>query len=211
MKRLRLGFLIFLIIASWLFPLSNPNTASAAEQKQTENVCFQWAFGALVGDKGHRKLVSITRDTSLTTGDQFKMLVVLKKKSFVYLIYYSGQGEIQLLFPNGLKQFSDNYKIAEKYYIPQGDLWFALDEKTGLERFYLLASAKRLKGLEDLLNAYESADPTGKSVWAHKIIAEIRKIKRQHKKLTAAAERPVSIGGTVRGIKNQPLSSYDIA
>ncbi|MFC1489472.1 DUF4384 domain-containing protein, partial [Thermodesulfobacteriota bacterium] len=140
------------------------------------------------------------------------MLVELEKKCFVYLIYHGGQGEMQMLFPNGLKQFGKNYKIMEKYYIPKADLWFALDDNVGRETFYLLASAKRLPGLEALLTDHESADPSEKPELVTKILTEIRATKRKHKKFTAAAERPVTIGGSVRGInKNPKVPAYDIS
>jgi len=214
MKPFRLTVLICTLAALGLVYPENPRTASATQQRQPEkeNVTFNWAFGALVGKESERKLISITRDTVLKTGDQFKMMVELKRKCFVYLIYHSGQGEVQLLFPNNIKQFSDNYKTLEKYYIPQGDLWFALDENVGQETFYLLVSVKRLTKLETLLNDHESADPKGKPALTTKILTEIRKIKRQYRTLTAAAERPVSIGGTVRGVtKNQNIPLNDVA
>ncbi|MFC1825936.1 DUF4384 domain-containing protein, partial [Thermodesulfobacteriota bacterium] len=213
MKPFRLAILICTFAVFGFICPQNPNVVFADQQEKTAkgNISFHWAFGALVGKESNRKLTSITRDTSLKTGDQFKMMVELKKNCFVYLIYHSGQGEIQLLFPNRIKQFSDDYKTFEKYYIPQGDLWFALDENVGHEAFYLLASAKRLTSLEALLNDYEFADSEGKPELTAKILTEIREIKRQHKTLTAAAERPVSIGGTVRGIKDEQVLSHDVA
>jgi len=177
-----------------------------------ENVCFRWAFGAVVGKENDRRLMSITRDTTLKTGDQFKMMVELETTCFVYLIYHGGQGELQMLFPNDLKQFAENYKTMEKYFIPQGDLWFALDENVGRETFYLLASAKRLTNLEALLIDHKSANPEEKSELVAKILTEIRETKRRHKKLTAVAERPVTIGGTVRGMsKDAKVPAHDIS
>ena len=49
-----------------------------AERECSGNICFSWAFGALVGDGDSRKLVKIDRDTELKTGDQLKMLIKLK-------------------------------------------------------------------------------------------------------------------------------------
>ena len=108
MRRLRFAVLNVLIAAIWLFSAADPNPASAAEPKA--KVLFNWAFGALVGDEAQRQLVGIVRDTKLTNGDQFKMLVELKEKCFVYVVYYSGQGEIQLLFPGDVGQFSETTK-----------------------------------------------------------------------------------------------------
>jgi len=206
MKKLQIKLLIISLFAASLLCFGVINIVFAEHQKNSEknNVWFRWAFGALLGNENNRKLVSISRDTQLKTGDQFKMMVEMKKKCFIYLIYHGGQGELQLLFPDTVERFPDNYKTPERHYIPQGDLWFALDENTGLEKFYLLASAKRLTRLEALLNNYKSVGSVEKKDLSAKIIKEIKQLKRQHRKFQAVAERPVSIGGTVRGVTKDP-------
>jgi len=182
-------------------------------QYEEDNVSFRWAFGAVVGPENDRKLIAITRDTELKTGDKFKMLVELKKMCFVYLIFQDSLGEIQLLFPKNFKQFTDDYQLLKKYYMPAGDLWFALDENTGHEAFHLIASAQRLKTLEKLISDYESSVTINKTEYEKRIVDEIQTIKKQHKVLHAPAERPVQIGGSLRGtrkVPGQPFPDIDI-
>ena len=179
-----------------------------AEQREGKNIFFSWAFGAMVGADNDRRLVAITRDTELKTGDRLKMLVELKKKCFIYLIYLSGQREIYMLFPYDLKQFEKGYETFKKYYIPRGDRWFELDENVGMESFYFLASKKRLFELERLLIIHQSADPEKKDKLVSQILTEIRKIKRRHKKLTIAAERVIPIGGSMRGISKEKRARH---
>jgi hypothetical protein len=179
-----------------------------AEQNEEENVCFRWAFGAMVGPVSDRRLVAITRDTTLKTGDQLKMLVELKKKCFVYLIYHSAQDEMHMLFPYKVQQFTLDYETLKKYYIPKDEKWFELDEDAGQETFYLLASAQRLIGLEALLGKYKSAEAVKKRGLVKQILAEIRKIKKQHRRFTTPAERPVPIGGSVRGVTKDKLIRF---
>jgi hypothetical protein len=205
MKYFRLPWLSILLI-TFCFLLFW-SSGAAAEQKEENNVCFCWAFGAMVGSENDRRLVAITRDTTLKTGDQIKLLVELKKKCFVYLIYHSGQNELHMLFPYELPEFSKDPETRKKYYIPQGTKWFELDEKTGLETFYLLASAERLSGLEELMKKYICASQSDKQRLVKEVLAEIQKTKRRHRTLTAPAERPVSIGGSVRGIGKEKKSS----
>jgi len=175
-----------------------------------ENICFRWAFGAMVGPENDRRLVAIARDTTLKTGDQLKLLVELRKKCFVYLIYHSGQDDMLMLFPYKLEQFSTNYETSKKYFIPQGNLWFELDENFGLETFYLLASATRLNELEALFENHKTEEAIDKQKRVKKILNQIRKIKKQYRKLTTNAERPVSIGGNVRGVnKDQEILPLD--
>ena len=182
-----------------------------AEQNEEKNVCFRWAFGAMVGPVSDRRLVAITRDTRLKTGDRLKMLVELKKKCFVYLIYHSAQDEVHMLFPYRVKQFTSDYETLKKYYIPQSEIWFELDKDVGQETFYLLASAQRLIGLEALFEKYKSAKAVKKRELAKQMLAEIRKIKKRYRKFTATAERPVPIGGSVRGVsKDKKIRFPDI-
>lgn len=192
-------FCIFLFLIQW-----------ASAGKKEENISFRWAFGAMVGPENDRRLVAITRDTTLKTGDQLKLLLELKKKCFVYLIYQSGQDDMLMLFPYKLEQFSTNYELSKKYFIPQGSLWFELDENSGVETFYLLASATRLSELETLFENHITEGTIDKQKRAKEILNQIRKIKKQYRKLTTEAERPVLIGGNVRGVrKDQEILPLD--
>ena len=208
MKCFRLGRLPFwLVVFCTLLLLIQ---WAHAKKDEVGNISFRWAFGAMVGPENDRRLVAITRDTALRTGDQLKLLVELKKKCFVYLIYHSGQDDMLMLFPYKLEQFSTDYKTSKKYFIPQGNLWFELDENSGVETFYLLASATRLNELETLFENHENDGVIDKQKRTKKILKQIRKIKKQHRKLTSNAERPVTIGGNVRGVnKDQEILPLD--
>ena len=203
MKFLRLVVLSFLFICCGM--VSFIEAADPVDEQRLDTVHFRWAFGALVGAKNSQQLVSIRRDTTLKTGDQLQMFVALHKACAVYVIYYSAEGDMALLFPYDGKQPVVDYKTSTPYYIPKDRSWFALDENTGRETFYLLASAKRLTDLESLLNAYAVAESSEKSDLGERIRQHIRKLKRQHRKVVARPERPVSIGGNVRG------EAFDIA
>ena len=167
MKDLRLKcillFVIYYFFSSFLCP------DAKAESKGQKDVQFRWAFGAIVGPKNDRRLVAITRDTMLKTGDQLKMFVELKKECFVYIIYRNRYDEITLLFPYRIEQFEKVYETSRKYYVPKGDMWFELDENAGRETFYLLASAKPLYDLETLLKEHANAKAENKNVLAERI------------------------------------------
>jgi hypothetical protein len=162
----------------------------------------------MVGTGTDKRLEPITQDTSLKSGDQMKMFIELNSKCFVYVLYQSSQGEIQLLFPFSLQQFEADYQVSKPYYVPKGDAWFQLDEKTGAESFYLLASAQRLTSLENLLRQYDAAQSAQKGAIAQQVLAEIRNIRKQNRGFTTTPERPVAIGGTVRGVDSQKPSAF---
>ena len=183
--------LCFLVVAG-----SSTDPDAVGEE---HDIVFRWAFGALVGPKADRQLVAVTRDTTLSTGDELKMLVDLRTACFVYLIYRSSQGQTSLLFPGQVEHPATDSKVSITYYVPEGQAWFRLDSQEGLERFYLLASAKPLTDLEKLLRAHGSAKPSDRVESADQILAHIRDLRRKHRTLKAGAERPVSIAGNVRG------------
>jgi hypothetical protein len=128
-----------------------------------------------------------------------KFFLKLNKQCFVYLIYQSSQGDLSVLFPYRFKMWAKHRQVTTNHYIPKGDQWFELDEYSGLEKFYLLASAKRLDELESLVNDYESADKTKKHRFALNIVSEIRKLRKKHHKFKSYAEKPVTVIGNMRG------------
>jgi hypothetical protein len=185
--------------------------AQETAAQQEASVQFQWAFGALKKANGS-KFEAVTKDTDLKTGDQIKFFLKVNENCFVYLIYRSSQGELSILFPHRFKLQSAEYTLAGNHYIPKGDQWFELDEHTGEERFYLLASKKRLMDLEARINDYESADAAKKPSLAKTILSEIRNLRKQHLKFKTYAERPVNIIGNLRGTeKAETAGPHDIA
>ena len=185
--------------------------AQEAVANQEANVQFQWAFGALKKANGS-KFEAVTKDTDLKTGDQIKFFLKVNDNCFVYLIYRSSQGDLSILFPHRFKLMSPEYTLKGNHYIPKDDQWFELDEHTGEERFYLLASQKRLMDLEALINDYESADAAKKPPLSKSILTEIRKLRKQHLKFKTYAERPVNIIGNLRGTeKAETAGSQDIS
>jgi hypothetical protein len=187
--------ILIILVGLLLFPNAK---YTKADQECTGKVCFSWAFGALVGAKNNRKLIKITRDTELKSGDQLKMLVKLNKKCFVYVFYYSSQGQLYMLLPYNLNQFSTDYETSKNYYIPQGNFVLELDDNVGQEKFYLIASAQRLQELENLFGSYESAEDFKKPEFIENIIHEIRQLRKRHKKFTTEAERPIASTGSIR-------------
>jgi hypothetical protein len=173
--------------------------AEPTNEKAVKNIEFQWAFCALRKTDVGKGLEVITRDTALKSGDQIKFFLKLESRCFFYLIYQSSQHELSVLYPYRFTHFDSKDASAGEHYIPESNQWFELDEHTGQEKFYVLASTKRLFDLESLVNQYESADKAKKSGFGDKIIVEIRKLRKRHLKFKTYAEKPVTIIGNLRG------------
>ena len=120
----RLQWILSALVITLVFLICTPCPALLAKDKADKDILFRWAFGAMVGPEGDKRMVAITRDTTLKTGDKLKMLVELKNRCFVYLFYRTADDELYLLFPYALDQFEKDYETSKKYYIPEGDMWF---------------------------------------------------------------------------------------
>jgi len=181
---------------SLLYP-GLPDTVRAQAQ-ETDNVKFIWAFAAKVTEGSITKPpFPVKEDMTLKTGDQLKMFVELRKPCFVYVIHHGAQGEVQLLFPYNIQQFTADYQPAKLYEIPPADGWFRLNEQAGRETFYLVVSAQRLLDLEKLLDAYAVAKPDEQPQVATNIVTELRNLIRQHRS-DVPPGRPVPIAGNMR-------------
>ena len=214
MRRFHLVFsaLIVTIVSIVIFKSQTTIFAQQEKGQIQNNVTFNWAFGAIKNTDAGPHFEAITRDTVMKSGDQIKLFLRVENKCFVYLIYQSSQGDLSVLFPYRFKLLDNGYHISRNYYIPKGDQWFELDEYTGTEKFYLLATADRLVILEDLINEYESADKSNKLTIGEKIISELRGLRKKHRKFKTHVERPVTIIGNLRGTdKTKAAGLEDIA
>jgi hypothetical protein len=182
--------------------------ASAAAYAQTpsgkSDIGFLFAFGAYVGPQGKGKVVSVQNETTLRAGDRLKLFFEPKNDQYFYLLHISSQGELTPLFPGQAQPA----KVAAgtQLFIPAGNNWFELDAHPGQEKFFLLATAERLDGLEALCARHTAlTDKAEAQSSTDAILDEIKRLRQKHKQLSAPAEKPVRIGGSVRG--QQPSSS----
>ena len=160
--------------------LSVFSTVAGAADKEKAVVKFRWAFGALRDPASAPKVEPVGAKSVLKSGDKLKMMIELQRKCFVYVIHHDAQGNISMIFPYSLKQFDTDYQTARKYYVPKDEVWFQLDEKTGSETFYLIASDQRLLDVEFLYNSYVSAESSRREGIAVQMLAEINGIRDQY-------------------------------
>jgi hypothetical protein len=177
--------------ACWSFVIA----MCVASIVSAQDVRFRWAFGVATGAGPGRHFAPITgEDVTLHTGDEIKMFVGPDCKCFIYVLHADQAGQFDVLYPAD-GAFSDT-PPATPSYIPAGGGWLQVDETSGTERIYLLASTTRLTALERLLAASASSAKTVSPT--QQIIGELARLQKS----TVArnwSERPVTIGGQVRG------------
>jgi hypothetical protein len=176
--------------------------ASAVAYAQTpagkSDIGFLYAFGAYVGPQGKGKVVSVQNETTLRVGDRLKLFFEPKNDQYFYLLHISSQGELTPLFPAAAQPA----KVAARtqLFIPAGNNWFELDAHPGQEKFFLIATAERLDRLEELCTRHTAlTDKADVQSSTDAILDEIKGLRQKHRQLSAPAEKPVRIGGSVRG------------
>jgi len=174
--------------------------ASAQVPSSKGDMGFLYAFGAYVGSQGKGKVISIQNETTLRAGDRLKLFFEPKSDQHFYLLHLSSPGELTPLFPAEAQPA----KVARgaKVFIPTGNNWFELDAHPGQEKFFLIATAERLDRLEELCARHTTLkDKADVQSSTDVILDEIKQLRQKHKQLSAPAEKPVRIGGSVRGEK----------
>ncbi|MGC8493966.1 MAG: DUF4384 domain-containing protein [Syntrophobacteraceae bacterium] len=189
---------IFVLFLSLFFLHSSargaPNNAKAP--------AFFWAFGALRTTSTHPTALPVTSGMVLHSGDKLKMMLRIRKKCFVYVLYKDSQGNLSMLFPYSPKFFESDYRIDHNYYVPESDAWFQLDTKTGKETFYLIASEQRLRDIEYTYKKYVSCKgEKNKRDLAGQMLSELDSISRQNLALANRAGEPGGEKTLVRGFE----------
>ena len=171
---------------------------ASADSTQTARFEFQWAFGALTGRDDNPQLLSIEEKAVLQSGDRMKIFLLPQSDCFIYLFYRSSQGELAVLLPP--QGAGSRASAGTRTMVPPGVDWFRLDDVVGIETFYLLVSARPLENLDALCEQlHAAAAGNERETVSGKILSEISRLQKKRRKLTAAAERPVRLGGNFRG------------
>ena len=102
---------------------------------------------------GEGDFLPLTNGSVLHSGDHYKIIFTPAEKCYVYIIQVDSANKIYQLFP--MERFGgvtvNNFNPVEpgrRYYIPGEAKSFHLDEQTGTEKIYFLASRERDEQLE---------------------------------------------------------------
>ena len=197
----RCKWLFILICAVWA------TAAQAQSPNQPGDMQFLFAFGAVTGPEGKQKVVAVQNETILRSGDRLKLFIEPKSTVHLYLLHLSAQGEIVFLYPG--EGQSANILPSVAVHIPDVSRWFQLDAHTGHEKFFLLVSAQPLHRLEHLYAQHVTLkEKTALQSSTDSILNEIKQLRLKHRDLSAPAEKPVRIGGSLRGQKSKDASMF---
>ncbi|MGD8382170.1 MAG: DUF4384 domain-containing protein [Syntrophobacterales bacterium] len=150
MNRWLLYVLISLVIAApWKF------TYAVEASNSTHSSMLSFEVNYVYRTAGVGELKTIQNGDTLTSGDHYKIVFTPDKDCFVYIFQVDSSGQAFQLFP--MKSFRgvpvnqfNPVKQAKKYVLPSPDKAFVLDQKSGIERIYFVASIERNRELDSL-------------------------------------------------------------
>jgi hypothetical protein len=154
-----------------------------------------WAYAVLLKRKvnieplsltveaiGRRKIgaelidVVVKNDNILKSRDNLKISFEVSDTAFVYALLYDSQGQANLIFPNAEINLSNKVKGGVRYQIPTGDNWFWLDDHTGRETIYVVASRRPMPEIAQLLGKMEMAGGSSDKIHVSKQIKRAVKV-----------------------------------
>lgn len=196
--RYSLSRIMALVFMTGILMTALPCEAQSGPSKTEIN--FLISFGAQVNAQGGGKVVPVQTESVLHTGDRLKLFLEPKSPLYLYLLHVGAKGELTTLHP--VPPQPARVGPGAQKFIPDGNKWFELDHQTGQEKFHLIASAEKLDRLEELCARHAAlTEPAPAQSSSEAILNEIKQLRQQHQQLTAPAEKPVRIGGSVRGQK----------
>lgn len=114
----------------------------------------------------------------LRSGDNLQIHFKAIADCYLYILLLDSQGRVSLLFPDQRIKMANQVRADQDYTIPPGDLWFFLDDKTGTETIYLLASYAPMSQLDKLLSEIVWVKEDGEKELSGQIKEEIKTIYR---------------------------------
>ncbi|MBW1811365.1 MAG: DUF4384 domain-containing protein [Deltaproteobacteria bacterium] len=144
----------------------------------------------------------------LRSGEMLKLSFEVNIEAYVYALMIDSQGKTSVIFPHSEIATSNHVAAGRWVDTPQADVWFELDEKTGTETIYVLATVSPMKNIKQLVDILDAMGPERDSAEADKEVAAftrraafIRKKsqKKKKKKKLRKPLKPMVIAGVVRG------------
>lgn len=122
--------------------------------------------------------VLLKENGTLYSNDGFQVHITVDNDSFLYIVDMDQTGNTEILYPH--KEISETGKLeaGKKYVIPGEGLWYRLDDTTGKETLFILASAKPNEKMENLVSEFMRAGLDIKMRPEFDLNAEMRMIER---------------------------------
>jgi len=117
-------------------------------------------LGERENSSGGYDQVVVTEGSTLKSGDGLKIAFQTNREAFVYCLLLDSQGKGSVIFPMEGIATSNRVQGGRDVVIPPGEDWFFLDQNTGTETIYVLASLGSMPEIDTLVAKLEQMGPT---------------------------------------------------
>ena len=140
--------LVLAVIVFGLYELRRPYIPTLVSPSINLNVIARIASGVGTRDVApDYKGMEIQNGKALHSGDMFKIKYELQEEAYVYLLSLDSLGNVTKLYPTK-EEGHHKAKPNQTFMFPEEGEWLQLDEHTGQETFYLLASSVAIEDLD---------------------------------------------------------------
>lgn len=191
-----LGIMAFL---AW-FPLWIGPRAPRAETSIREVPPLEISYAVIAQRRmtdGTFQDVPVRDGAVLHSHDYLKITFRTNEDCYVYVLLLDSRGKASKLFPHRGIPLGNRVQGGRDYEIPSEEQWFWLDEQTGTETLYLLASYEHMLGIDKLLREMEQAGAASYEVVARGIQKEVEILTRGSDRFKKRPKKPIYITGSV--------------
>ncbi|HJP44682.1 MAG: hypothetical protein QF734_11035 [Arenicellales bacterium] len=183
-----------------------------------QDISMRYGF---VGKHEDHALFVIDEGAPLKSGVRVKLNFEYPAGAWLYVCYLSSNGIYSLLFTSiayrdisSLSLTSAQDTDAESVYGSLG--WLTLDQNTGTETFFLIASVERLQVFEKLISNYDRANGKSRKRFAKRISQALENLPSQlaeapNIQFVKRLEKPVIGGATFRELTDDGLSEHSLS
>ena len=122
--------------------------------------------------------ILVNEGSVLRSRDNFQVHLEASRPAYVYILLYDSQGKASQIFPDAKIDKPGFVDAGRKLVVPGRDLWFWLDESTGTETIYVLASDKPMTDIAGLLSKMEGDSDAGQKLASRQIKEKITVLQR---------------------------------
>ena len=125
--------------------------APKIDERPLAPLALYWCgFGQRL-DNGRWVEFALKDGSPVFRGDRLKVVFSPSADGFAYAVSRDLAGGVSVLFPGAVFEADTRVRAGELYEVPDETGWFALEEQTGLDTIYVLASYDPLENLEELV------------------------------------------------------------
>ncbi len=121
------------------------------------------------GEEG--RLAPLTAGGSVPSGGRYAVRFSTPEPAHAYAVQEDSGGHLVRLFPSPSGGGKNPVRAKTDYYLPGGDQLFQLDDVTGSERIFVVATRVPARDIEDLLQRLDTAADAGT---VHELVLQIR-------------------------------------